>query len=571
MFVSAVSMTSCEKDDIVAKLELECTVTSTNVTTFDGNDGTITVTVKKGNGGYEFYLNDELFTNGNFTELEAGTYNVKVIDKEDKVFTQSVTITQPDADALEVHVTSTNVTTFDGSDGTITLTVTSGYKPFKYSLNDNDETSDELTHMFSNLTNGTYSVKVTDALSREFTQSVIIIQPNQLVITTTPTHVKCFGGNDGSIVVTATGETEPYTYKINSGTYGSVNTFSVLSAGTYTVWVKSANGVTDSKSVTITQPPTELSFTTVTTAPTTQGGSGTITVTATGGTSPYTYQLNTGSFGSNNVLSAPAGTHTVTVKDANVCTKTTTGIVVNPFVASAPTINSFNVTGSLINGNATFTANVSGNGSNSTFVVKCGTSSSNLNISSGSPTTSNNSVNLTFTVTGLNTNTIYHFVVEGTNDGGTTTSVSKSFRSVIKVGDVSDDGIGVVFNVTGTWPNQSVLMVKKTDESGTYTWDQAMNISNGDWRLPTGWKGHYDNLNYGEVVQLHNVLNQLDEVSGFNFSKDITRWTSFDNATKAGAYYIDSFDNDKLEIIQIEKNILRTVRLVKSFTTSTGK
>ncbi|MDY0198671.1 MAG: SprB repeat-containing protein, partial [Tenuifilaceae bacterium] len=99
-----VVLASCEKKDEIA--ELQCDVTSTNVTSFGADDGTITVTVKKGNGGYEFYLNDEYHVDGNFTELEAGTYNVKVTDNEDQMFTKSVTITEPNPNTLDVEVSS---------------------------------------------------------------------------------------------------------------------------------------------------------------------------------------------------------------------------------------------------------------------------------------------------------------------------------------------------------------------------------------------------------------------------------------------------------------------------------
>ncbi len=61
--------------------------------------------------------------------------------------------------------------------------------------------------------------------------------------TTALTPVSCYGGNDGKIVVTASGGSGSYQYSIdNGGTYTSTNTISGLSAQNYTIKVKDTNG-----------------------------------------------------------------------------------------------------------------------------------------------------------------------------------------------------------------------------------------------------------------------------------------------------------------------------------------
>src|SRR5262249_37472013 len=61
------------------------------------------------------------------------------------------------------------------------------------------------------------------------------------------------------------------------------------------------------------------------------GGTTTVTVTASGGTPPYQYSLNGGTFQSGNTFTVGAGTHTVTVKDGSNCTGNT-----NPVTVTAP-------------------------------------------------------------------------------------------------------------------------------------------------------------------------------------------------------------------------------------------
>jgi hypothetical protein len=70
------------------------------------------------------------------------------------------------------------------------------------------------------------------------------------ISTSSTTNISCNGGSTGSITVSGSGGTSPYTYKIGSGSYSSSATFSTLSAGTYTIGIQDNNGCTASVSVT---------------------------------------------------------------------------------------------------------------------------------------------------------------------------------------------------------------------------------------------------------------------------------------------------------------------------------
>src|SRR6185436_5301468 len=102
----------------------------------------------------------------------------------------------------------------------------------------------------SGLTAGIYSYTVIDAHGCTSTTSVTLTQPAAaLSASAAAFNVSCFGGANGSITVTATGGTEPY-----SGT----GTFSSLTAGAYSYTVTDAHGCTSTTSVTLTQPATAL-------------------------------------------------------------------------------------------------------------------------------------------------------------------------------------------------------------------------------------------------------------------------------------------------------------------------
>lgn len=136
-------------------------------------------------------------------------------------------------------------------------------------------------------------------------------------ITVIDQQVACFNGADGMITVNATGANPPLEYSLNGGAYQAVNTFSGLTAGTYTVEVKDAMGnVFTTNPVTIANPD-ELTI-----SSTLVGN--TVTVDAMGGTGPLTYSNDGTTFQASNVFSNLANdTYTFTVMDENGCTVTT--------------------------------------------------------------------------------------------------------------------------------------------------------------------------------------------------------------------------------------------------------
>lgn len=149
------------------------------------------------------------------------------------------------------------------------------------------------------------------------------LPPNIFVSVSQP--VSCHGGSDGVITVNGSGGLPPYTYSLNGGAYQSSNTFSGLSAGTYSVSVKGNDGaVTTAPNIIIVDPPLLVVTATVI-------GS-TITATGTGGTGDYEYSLNGASFEDSNVLEATTnGSFIVTIRDEQGCTATTT-VTVNAMI-----------------------------------------------------------------------------------------------------------------------------------------------------------------------------------------------------------------------------------------------
>ena len=336
MVVSLFTVQSCQKDDMSKSspvVNLTCNVTSTNVTTNGGHDGTITVTVLTGNGDYIYTISGTLSkTNltGLFTELTAGVYHVKVEDAEGKTFLKDVTLTEPVSE-LTVTTTQTNVTTYGGSDGSITVTATGGVGGYTFSK---DGTTFQPSNIFNGLTIGTYNITVKSGTATKTVSNIVITQPQppQLNVTENHTNVICIGGSNGTITITATGGVGGYTFSKDGTTFQSSNVFNNLSVGTYTITVKSGTDTKTISNIVITEP-SPLTLTSTFTNPTVSGGNGQIILTASGGTSPYTYQLNTNNFQTSNTFNVPAGTYTPTVKDGCSITKTISNVILTNPVA----------------------------------------------------------------------------------------------------------------------------------------------------------------------------------------------------------------------------------------------
>jgi hypothetical protein len=301
---------------------LNISASSTNVTIFGSNNGSINLTITGGTAPYSYHWNDNS-PSQNRTNLTAGTYTVTVTDANGCNTSSSYTITQPTP--LVITGTKTDVTIFSGNNGTITTTTTGGVGPYTYSWTNSTITTANRANLYA----GTYTVTVTDANGAIANITLTVNQPALLVVTGIKTDVTIFGGSNGTITTTTAGGVGPYTYVWSDGLITTA-TRTGLVPGTYTVTVTDANGATAATTLVINQP-LQLFITAVKTDVTIFGGSnGTITTTTTGGVGPYTYSWANSSIATANRTGLSAGTYTVTVTDHNGATANTTLTIDQP-------------------------------------------------------------------------------------------------------------------------------------------------------------------------------------------------------------------------------------------------
>ncbi len=317
-------------------------VTATAPTiTCNGGVSTITATGSGPTLPYQYSRNGGAFQSGNtFTNNLAGTYTITVRDATLATATTLLTINQPTLIVPGATATPINC---NGGTATITASATGGTGAFMYRLNTG---AFQTSPTFNNNLAATYTVMARDASLCTKTTVLVISQPTAMNFTTPIlTTPQCNGGT-GAATVSVTGGTGSKTYTISplgpqSNTTGN---FTGLTAQLYTVTATDASNCTKTTVINITQP-TLLNFTTpIITNPLCHGGTGSASVTATGGTGTKTYTITPLGPQSNtlgNFTGLTAQLYTMTVSDANNCTKTTVINITQPNVLSftAPAIS----------------------------------------------------------------------------------------------------------------------------------------------------------------------------------------------------------------------------------------
>jgi len=251
-----------------------------------------------------------------------------------------------------------------GSNGQITLTVNGGSAPYTYQINGG---ATQAGAVFSNLPAGTINYTVTDANACQGQGTFNLNPSTSITASATATQILCNGQNNGSALISATGGQAAYTYSQNGVNYQSSNSFTGLSAGTYTFYAKDANGCVGTVSTTITEP-NALTINAIPSAITCFGESnGSIVASGNGGTSPYSYNLNGGAYGNTATFNnLSAATYVVGIQDANGCTQTFPTTVVEPTqvtitgISTASTGNNGTITVTGSGGNMPYTYSING-------------------------------------------------------------------------------------------------------------------------------------------------------------------------------------------------------------------
>lgn len=302
------SVTLINPDEVNTSVAVLTNYNGYGVSCYGAQNGNLNAQVTGGVAPYACTWNTN-DTSPSITNLPSGTYSVVVVDINGCSTTGSATITQPDS--LAVAMQLADVSCNGGSDGFINVTVNGGTQPYNYAWSTGDSSED-----IAALSEGSYSLVLSDANGCQYTSNQMVIDPNTIDISIETSPVKCYNQANGAIELSCSGGTMPFVYQWSNGS--NTEDLTGLESGFYRVVITDANGCWTTISVEVEQPDSLAIVGNITMPKCYSDTNGLIDVTVTGGTTPYIYSWSNGSY-SQDLNDVSAGYYMLTILDSNFC------------------------------------------------------------------------------------------------------------------------------------------------------------------------------------------------------------------------------------------------------------
>ncbi|MGB0423860.1 MAG: PKD domain-containing protein, partial [Flavobacteriales bacterium] len=196
------------------------------------NDGAISVNVLGGSGDYDISWSNGQSDN-NISNLAAGDYTINVIDSEGCSGEETYTIEENED--LQISVFKTDISCHGMNDGSAQATISGGVSPYIIEWSNGDETAQSV-----GLSQGEYEIQVSDQNGCSSSETVTIVEPSELTLSTVVLNNETCEGSDGSAAVNIMGGTADYQILWSNGSVD--NNAQNLGAGQYSVTVSDASG-----------------------------------------------------------------------------------------------------------------------------------------------------------------------------------------------------------------------------------------------------------------------------------------------------------------------------------------
>ncbi len=294
---------------------LEATIEYTDISCNGANNGTA-IAVATGGSSFEYEWSNGA-TTPTITDLAPGSYTVTITNNYGCTTEVEVFIQEPDP--LQVEITAINPSCAGADDGSILLLANGGTPPYTYLW----ETGETVPELF-NLPAGTFQGTVTDANGCTLEITVSLVASDVLELTLTTFDILCGGASTGRIETAVSGGTPPYTYAWSDGSTAA--NLENAAAGSYQVVVTDANGCSIEAEAVLNDGYYLSISGEVNDAGCAGSSNGSVLLTVGDGVEPYSYAWSNNT-SAQNLEGVPAGTYTVTVADANGCTRSETFVV----------------------------------------------------------------------------------------------------------------------------------------------------------------------------------------------------------------------------------------------------
>ncbi len=289
------------------------------------NTGAIDVTVSGGTGSYGFSW-DNGATTEDITSLGVGTYYLTVVDGNGCTAQDNFSVINNVSNCsgyCYTNIVTESLLDENCGDGTgaIDITVMDATMPYVISWSNGPTTDDQ-----SGLSAGTYTATIVDANQCELIQDFVVGNDvGTLNIDAVSVSNENCGNGDGSIDISVSGGTPPYTFAWSN--LETTEDISGLSAGAYSVTITDNGGCDLTVNYSVGNNTGTLSESATVSPEICGNNGGSVNLTVSGGVGPYTYLWSNAS--TNQDLSAlSAGTYSVTITDDVGCTLLSQGYTV---------------------------------------------------------------------------------------------------------------------------------------------------------------------------------------------------------------------------------------------------
>lgn len=319
--------------DVEQPMALLYDTTKTDISCFGEKDGEISINIYGGGTPpYNYdWLNYGNASTSFLENLEQGTYDLLITDSNNCMTSLSFQIEEPLL-PLSFILDSTKIECHGESTGSASVSVNGGSPPYFYQWS-----SGHVTPTAEQLSSGIYTITVTDSRGCTAIDSIEVVENNAIVTNKNVTPTSCYGTQDGTAVVTASGGVGNLTYNWSNGI--SVNSIT-SGLGEYILFVEDELGCIKTDTILINQP-RKISVRLMTTDVSCNGGfDGKLESYVGGGTlinnQTYTYNWtidgNPLPYNNNIAYNLPASTspYALEVVDANGCSQTVYSFISEP-------------------------------------------------------------------------------------------------------------------------------------------------------------------------------------------------------------------------------------------------
>ena len=294
----------------------------TQVSCFGGSDGSISAIAIGGVSPYSYSTDGiDYISESTLSGVPAGNHTVYVRDQNGCISTFEASVSSPEALQYTIEVLDTP-SCFVPTGSFRISSVSGGTPSYLFSIDGGPQIT---LAYFPDIAMGSHTIEIEDANGCITEIDYFLAGSDELAQADTATSpATCFGDSDGTArLLNVRGGAGPYEFSINNPvSYQSSPVFEDLAAGLYTIYIRTAEACVSQYTVEVQQPDPILSSIANWSDSICYGSqSGYITLTTTGGTPAYEYQIDGMPSGSSGYFdNLESGMHVIEVRDSRGCT-----------------------------------------------------------------------------------------------------------------------------------------------------------------------------------------------------------------------------------------------------------